>query len=305
MNWFLLLLLIPVFVVPTVLCFGFAGCSFHAAAFVPTAPTNLVAMPTPSSGSGSSVVLTWTKTDVNASTGTQIERAIDGGSFEVLLDPTDPSKPLVVMSETFIDSGLPGGTAFLYQVRANFFGSTSIDASNMAVVTTFKTAFIDDGLTGSTDQPSVNGFTVVQSLASTVLNAGGTLTSLTLRGPSSGVLTLDHIYISNVAAAGDPFDSDVAPVLVAANLVLNTSTIPLAPTGAFVLDQNKTLLVAFDVNAASGVMRYGALPQGGVMSYAKGPAAPGGVVGEAGAMNRTAPYAPASVLYLIHKIEVM
>lgn len=305
MNWLILLLLIPAVIVPAVLCFGFAGCGFHGAVIVPTVPTNLVAMPTPSVDAGSSVILTWTKTDPNASTGTQIERAIDGGTFEVLPDPSNPGNSLVVMGETFTDAGLPGGTTFLYQVRASLFGNTSIDASNMATVTTFKTAFMDDGLATSTDQPSTNGDTIVQTLTSALLQASGALVNLTLRGPSTGALTLDHVYVSNVAAAGDPFDSDVPPVLVTANFALNNSTAAIAPMGAFVLDQSKTLLVAFDVNTVSGAMRYGTLPQGGVTSYARGPTAPGGSVGEAGTMNRTAPYTPASVLYLIHKIEVM
>ena len=305
MNWFLLLLFIPAVIVPAVLLFGFAGCGFQGPSLSLSAPINLVAVPTPSSATGSAAILTWSNTDIHTPMGAQIERAIDGGVFEVLPDPSDPSKPLVVMGETFTDTGLPGGTAFLYQVRGNLYGNTSIDASNMATVTTFETAFIEEGVTMNTDQSGTNGYTIVQTLANTVLRASGTLVSLTFRGPTTGTLTLDKIYISNVATTGDPYDSDVPPVLVTSDFVVNNGTVAAIPANAFFLDQTKPLLVAFDVNLTNGTLRNCILSGGGVMSYARGVTVPGQAVQQAGLQNRTAGYGPAAALYLIHKIEVM
>jgi len=304
MDWLILLLLIPAVLAPVVLIHGFAGCSFHASAYVPLAPTQLAAVPTPSALMGSAVTLTWEVTDMNSNTGTQIERAIEGGEFEVLMDPADPTKPLVIMGNTFLDQGLQPGATFLYQVRAIFFTVTS-EASNMFTVATFKTAFIDDGLTGSTDQPGVAGFTIVQTLASPLLQAGGALASLTLRGPTAGTLTLDTLCISGQATAGDPFDSDVTPVVVANNVALNNGTLVLTPMGSYVVDQTKPLLVAFDVNLTANTLRFGTLPQGGATSFAGRPPTMGGEKKEAAQPNRTAPYNPASVLYLVQKIEVV
>jgi hypothetical protein len=210
----------------------------------------------------------------------------------------------VIKGENFTDETATPGTPFLYQVRANN-GLTSDDPSNMVPVTTFKTAFLADNTVANTDQPNVSGFTMVQILSNTLLQASGTVVNVALRGPTTGTLTLDHIFISNVAATGDPFDSDVPPVMVAISFALDNSTQNVPPVGTFFLDQTKPLLVAFDVNPASSTMRFATLPQGGATSYAKHPATPGGATNEAAVMNRTPPYTMASVLYLIQKIEVM
>jgi len=307
MDWLLLLLLIPAVMVPTVLLYGFAGCHIVfgiSTIYPPTAPKNLTAAPVASVDAGSAVTLTWENTD---GTEAQIERAMDGGDFTPLPDPSDPTKVLVVNGESFIDTGLSPGATFLYQVRTNKSGATSDDATNTVTVTTFKTAFyvpITDVI-ASTDQPGDKGYTVIQILASTLLQASGTLVNLTLRGPTGGLLTLDTIFISNVAATGDPFDSDVPPVPVTSNLALNNATLAIAPAGTFFLDQSKPLLVAYDVNPTANTMRYGTLPQGGASAYAKAPTVPGTDLGEAGVMNRTPPYGTSNILFLIQKIEVM
>lgn len=307
MDWLLLLLLIPAVIVPVVLLYGFAGCAavygLHTV-YPPTAPKNLTAAPSASVDAGSSVTLAWENTD---GTEAQIERAMDGGDFTPLPDPSDPTKVLVVNGESFTDTGLTPGATFIYQVRTNKNGDTSDDATNAVAVTTFKTAFyvpIND-VVASTDQPGDIGYTVVQILANTLLQASGTLVNLTLRGPTGGLLTLDKVFISNVAATGDPFDSDVPPVPVTSNLALNNATLAITPAGTFFLDQSKPLLVAYDVNPTANTMRYGTLPQGGATAYAKAPSVPGTALNEAGVMNRTPPYGSAAALFLIQKIEVM
>jgi hypothetical protein len=295
MDWLILLLLIQTVLAPVGLMYGFAGCSFQPTAGI-SVPANLTATAIPSAEVGSAVNLNWEVTDPNSTTSTQIERAMEGGDFVVVT---------VVTGTTFTDQGLAPGTTFLYQLRATNSSGTTSTTSNMATVTTFKTAFADDGLTNSTDQPNVSGFTIVQILASTLLQAGGALASLTLRGPASGTLTLDTVCISGQATAGDPFDSDVTPVVVANNVALNNGTLVLTPMGSYVVDQTKPLLVAFDVNLTANTMRFGTLPQDGAISFAGRPPTMGGEKKEAGQPNRTAPYTQASALYLVQKIEVI
>jgi hypothetical protein len=304
MDWLILLLLIPAVLLPLVLIHGFAGCSFHGSAIAETAPTNLSAVPVPSAQAGSAVMLTWEVTDAN-STGTQIERAVDGGDFVVLMDPSDPTKPLSVAGTTFTDQGLPPGTTFLYQVRDLNSSTASTNPSNMVTVTTFKTAFFADNTVNDTDQPGDAGLTLVQILSSSLLQASGQLVNLTLRGPTTGSLTLDNTFVSNAAATGDPYDADAPPILVISNLALNNATMAISPAGTFLLDQSKTLLVAFDINPVANTGRYATLPQGGAIAYAKQPPVPGGSLNEAGVMNRSSGYGSGVELFLVHKIEVM
>jgi hypothetical protein len=306
MDWLILLLLVPMVLVPVVLLHGFAGC---AGVFglqhidPPSAPKNLTAMPVPSPGALASVALTWENTDATA--GAQIERAVDGGDFMALPDPADPSKTLVVMDHTFTDETAAPGTVFLYQVRANKQGLNSDNPSNMVTVATFKTAFLADNTTSNTDQANDGGLTLVQILDKMLLQASGQLVNLTLRGPSMGTLTLDNIFISNVAATGDPYDSDVAPIPVASGFPLNSETKAISPAGTFFLDQSKALLVAFDINPVANTGRFATLPQGGATAYAKQPPVPGGSLNEAGVMNRSPGYGSGVELFLVHKIEVM
>jgi len=306
MDWLILLLLVPAALVPVVLLHGFAGCDkvFGLESIEPpSAPTQLTAAAAPSATALAAVTLTWQNTESGA--GAQIERAMDGGDFVPLPDPNNPSNPLVVTGQTFTDDTAPPGVTLLYQVRANKNNVPSDDASNIVPVNTFKTAFFADNTVGNTDQPNVSGFTIVQILASTLLQASGAVVNVALRGPTTGTLTLDHIFISGVAATGDPFDSDVTPVMVATSFVLDNTTQNIPSVGTFFLDQTRPLLVAFDVNQTSSTLRFSMLSAGGATSFAKRPPAPGGATNEAGVANRTAPYNMANALYLIQKIEVM
>jgi hypothetical protein len=302
MDWLILFVLLPAIIAPSVLLWGFAGCDkvFGLESIdPPTQPINLTATPVITAATGSAIQLAWQN---QASLPVVIERAEDGGEFVRLKDGS--GNDLTVTGETFTDEGLDGGAIFIYQVFASDNGYLSESPSNPASAKTFKTAFLEANVMANTEQPNTGGFTIVQRIDSSLFAASGTLMSLSLRGPTSGNLTLDKVYISNVAATGDPYDADAPPVLVASDLVINNDTVAVAPANPFLVDQSKPLLVAFDVNLLNGTLRFSLPSGGGFTSYAKAVTMPGQAVSEAGLQNRPSGYTPANALYLIHKIEV-
>lgn len=302
MDWLILLVLLPMVLVPTVLIWGFAGCAaVYGVHHIdpPAQPINLSAMPVISTQTGSAIQLTW---ENQSAFPVVIERAEDGGEFVRLKDAS--GNDLEVSGETFTDEGLDGGAIFIYQLFASSGGYLSDHPSDPASAQTFKTAFLEANVVANMEQPGTGGFTIVQIINNSLLAASGALKSLSLRGPTSGNLTLNKIYISNVAATGDPYDSDVPPMLVVSDFVVNNDTVAAVPANMFFLDQTRPLLVAFDVNLTNGTMRNCMLTGGGVMSYAAGVTVPGQAVNQAGLQDRPSGYGPAAALYLIHKIEV-
>src|SRR5436190_21418939 len=124
MEWIILSLSVPAILVPVVLLWGFAGCSFHGAGVSPSpsAPGNLtVAMPV---SPATALALSWVKTDPNT-TGYQIERAVEGGNFETIGETAigDPNP------ETFTDLNVQEEISFIYQVRTKGAGGSLSDPS--------------------------------------------------------------------------------------------------------------------------------------------------------------------------------
>ena len=200
----------------------------------------------------------------------------------------------------------PGPGVHSYQVSAvvlngyedNVQQDVFSDPSAVVSAAIFTPAFTAPPGTPSTDQSGVEGFCIVQRLASSLLLQGGTTVSLTLRGSTTGSLTLDRITISRVAAAGDPYDSaaDLVTVATAVTLAPNTPQ-AIAPFG-YILDATQDLLIAFDVSSTPGQgnLRYG--PLAGADSYAS-------ATHEAQVLDRATGYGPAiGNLYLIERIDV-
>lgn len=139
MDWFILIFLVPLILVPIVLLCGFAGCGLDLKATgdlpvpAPLAPSNLSA-----TAAGTRLIkLKW---DDNSG-GTakfRIERATWGGSFSQVAEVVAEVKDKII---TFEDQtpGLVEGTTFLYRVRATV-GSVVSDASNVATATTLPVA---------------------------------------------------------------------------------------------------------------------------------------------------------------------
>ena len=106
--------------------------------------------------------------------------------------------------------------------------------------------------------PALAGFCVVQRLASTLLKNSGAQVWLTVSPPATGTLTIERVYLSEPAAAGDPWDSAGAPTKVidiaqGEQLTLAAGDLPkrLGPV-SFNLNQANDLLISFDINASAG-----------------------------------------------------
>jgi hypothetical protein len=129
---------------------------------------------------------------------------------------------------------------------------------------------------------------------------GGSKVRLTLRGPATGSIVIQRVYISPAATAGNEYDSgnpltkvlDLPPVTLAAN-----AQQLLGPVD-FALDPAKDLIVAFDL-AAPGSGRRGSRPGSAYYVHSN--------IDEAAKTVRTATgyVKNADLVYLLEKIEVL
>lgn len=294
MEWLTLILVVPAILVPVVLLWGFAGCSFSVhVPPPPDAPFNVTATAT----STSEITVTWENSNVDAVT-FEIDRTKEGEG---------PSAPIPSAITTFNDTGLQAGTTYSYQVRAIKNGSSSAQSDPAVSASTF--FFVAFEATLATDQPGLEGFCLVQRIEAARLLHGGTRVAITLRGSTAGSLTLNNVFMSQPASVGDPYDSAADLTPVASAVVVPASTPVRLPEIAYNLDPTRPLLIAFDVSStpASGNVRF-------VTNVAVSDAAMffNAATAEAGTPDRlpsatdpAAPkYQPSPSIYLVEKIEV-
>ena len=298
MEWLILLLLVPAILLPIVLLCGFAGCYNPAPDPPSTAPINLAATPL----SLSEILLTWKSTSPIVQ-GFQIYRAKESANFELIHDQLFQDQAV----QTFHDTvGLEEGHTYLYQVTSYYSTSFSEPSEPAIAELFFKTAF-EVALT--TDQPGLEGFCLVQRISSALLtdttffHHGSQLLKLTVRGSTVGGLTLDNIYISQVAAAGDPYDSAADLTQVASAVSLPANTEKILPAVNYTLDQSKDLLIAFDISPTPGQGNVRSVaPLSGADHYFRA------ATQQAAAPDRSPDFAtgtPSGRHYLIEKIEVL
>lgn len=273
-----------------------------SATVLPAAPVNLVA----TAAGIDQIDLSWTNASAVA-TEFSLERRVLGGAFA-------PIGPVRVSGNTFSDTiGLSEGTTYEYQVFAVMDGfensvaqpvksPPSLTAS--ATTLAFSTAFTG---TLTTDQPGGEGICLVQRLSSSLLGGAGTQVRsqvrITLRGSTTGSLTLDNVFISQPDPAGtaDRYDSAPDLTLVASAVIIPPNTTrTLAPVN-YALDPTQDLLVAFDISntANEGNMRFGTAP--GAEQFAQVSTA------EAGVQNRSPGYQGPrpNTFFLVEQIEVL
>ena len=262
MNWFLLLFLIPLVLVPIVLLCGFAGCAqiadLGSASDFPPAPSNLIAK----TAGASRISLSWKDNSGGTANFVLLRStfAPDGsGSLSQIGDE--------LVGFFFIDTGLAEGTTFLYQVKAvDADGRHSLDGSNIAMATTFRTtqpptwntAFEVQLLTISEffDDKHFDNSCIVQRIDRAHLKFGGTRVRITLRSSMQSDVRIDNVTISPASSIGKPEESldDPVDVLMGGSAAV---TLPandpqtLDPT-AYPLDPNKDLIIAVNVNEGGG-----------------------------------------------------
>src|SRR3954453_5624699 len=216
MDWFLLLFLIPLIVVPVVLLCGFAGCAQLAdlggPSDPPAAPSNLVAK----TAGASRISLSW-KDNSGGTVNFVVERTTIGPGGAGSLSQVGGEKTGIF----FTDTGLAEGTTFLYQVKAvNSDGQHSV-GSNFADAATFRTTQPPTWHTAfqvplTTNVGGWENTCMVQRIGAAQLDFGGTKVRITLRGSTERNFVIDKISISLAASIGQQWDSIEDPADVPA-----------------------------------------------------------------------------------------
>jgi len=313
MEWLILLLLVPAVLIPVVLLGGFAGCRQILGIEEPIIgpPVNVKAEPVIVSSTSLAVSLSWNATDPSGFA-VQIERAPDGGPFTTIADHTTDNP--------FLDLDVLEGSDYIYQVRA-ISGEESSEPSNPAPVSLkYQTAFV---AALPTDGPNRAGFGHVQIIRSALLTASGTIVRITVLGSTAGNLTLNRIYISQVALPSsanpnpNPYDSadefspggitkvldkdkgDVAVSLSPPDMTDPEKNLRTLDPISYDLNQNEDLIIAFDISFTDGNVRRGGLS--GAEAYFRANTQ------EAGLADRSPGYPghELNTLYLVEKIEVL
>lgn len=175
---------------------------------------------------------------------------IPGSAFKVIqtIDKTADSTTIIHEDAAV----LKAGTEHEYQVAAVILDGFVNSLPNKEVSS--------DPLTGSTktwavpfekaltDPQDLQGFCLIQRITSGQLKSG-TKIRITVRG---GSLTLDKVYISQVALTGNPWDSAADNKQVALGVVLAANTPKPLEVDYTIPDPPKDLLIAFDISNAAG-----------------------------------------------------
>ena len=292
MDWLLLVLLLPAIVVPVVLLFAFAGCTYTrlwAEAFRRSSATPLDA---------STVEILWTDGNgVPAASKVERIKGMDQPSAPIPVT----SSPLPGQPHRFVDTLLQGGTHYSYRVRAIITSDGGISGwSAPAPVETWSRVFTSSLEQGGVNE-SVAGHCIVQRVSPSSLAHGGNLIAVTLRGATDAELAVSRVTISNAALVGDDYDSAANPVDITTSLVTVSqgSTLPLQPA-TFNVNVNEALLIAFDVDTLGN----GRVVRGVAhTAYIKAPP-PGANISEAGTQNRAGFAEQPNELWFINAIDV-
>ncbi len=289
-EWVALLVLVPAIVIPVVLLLGFAGCDVVFGLHRPTFIKSAFAT------SQSSIVIEWIVDETDT----------DSVRLEVFELPADtPLPPITNPSSPFEITDLTPGT--LYRLRVVAFDDGDTDTSEPVFVQTMSVAFdtAADGAPG--DQPNQGGRCIVQRIEPVRLTASGGRVLIFLRGPASGVASIQRIYISQVAG-GDPYDPagdltrvfDVDDPPGQTPLILQGAAEIALPIVDYALEMAQPLLIAFDMTPGfpSSVPLVPLMSPEAIAFFQDN-------LQEAAMVDRTTGYLSANGIALISRIEVV
>jgi hypothetical protein len=256
MSWLILIFLIPLVLIPLVFLAGFVGCGFAPRAF-PSAPSDLVA----TAISPTEIDLTWTDNAPTNTTAFRIDRSENGP-----MSTTIPASPGTQHYQYADTAGLTPETDYEYQVFAIVSGETSA-GSNMASATTLAippSFAIAYNVPLTTDDPGLEGRTIVQKIDAGHITSAGAKVRLTLRGSTVGNLVINKVTISQPATAGHAWDSAADLVEVrfgsASGVTIPANTEKTSDITNYTLVSGKDLLIAFDISITDGSARRATLP---------------------------------------------
>ena len=220
---------------------------------------------------------------------------------------------------TFSHEGLAEGSDHEYRVIAiipNGFQNgvqQAVRSAQSAPVAarTWAVAFSVDDLP---DGQPLEGFCLLQRITAaqfalfpTLLNNVGATIRVTLKATSTNVLTINRIYVSRVAPAGDPWDSDGSDLTKVVDvdqgdplLVLPADTVRVLGPIAYALDRTQNLLVAFDLGSTPGQVIVPSIVLTRADHYFKA------ATQESAVANRAADFSTGvNRHYMVQKIEVL
>lgn len=254
------------------------------------------------------VELRWTNNSARAD-GFILKHRIGGSGPSLDLPQSIVPTPAPSQS-TFNHHAVTPGTTYEYQVIAYVDGfdthgnpqqvrsepSATATATTPAIAPVWKTIL----QVALNQNPGSNPNDCVVQRLKGPFPSGGSKVRLTLRGPATGSIVIQRIYISQPAAVGNEYDSandltkmlDLPPLTIAAN-----APQLVGPTD-YALDPGKDLIVAFDL-ASPAVGRRGDRPGSAYFIHSN--------IDEAAKAVRTATgyTKSADLVYLIEKIEVL
>jgi hypothetical protein len=221
----------------------------------PRTPSNLTATP----AEVDRIDLRWTNASARATRFSLEHRLTPAPGFtEIFNGP----------GTTFSHTGLAGGSDHEYRVvaivPAGFQNGVSQEVRSAPSPPVPARTWAEAFALALTDPQDLAGFCLIQRITAaefasfpTLLGTIGTAVRVTVR--SSGLLTINRIYLSQVAPSpGDPWDS--APDLTRVTDVDQGDPVLVLPASAsrvlgpidYALDRTRDLLVAFDFGATSG-----------------------------------------------------
>jgi hypothetical protein len=270
----------------------------------PRAPSNLTATPI----EVDRIDLGWTNQSARATRFSLEHRLPPGGAFTEIFNDTEA---------TFSHTGLAGGSDHEYRVIAivpagfqnevpqavRSAPSTPVSARTWAEAFSLALA----------DPQDLSNFCLLQRISAaefanfpTLLGTIGTTVRVTVRSSTSGTLTLNRVYLSQVAPLGDPWDSapDLTRVVDVDQgdpvLVLPPDTSRVLGPIAYALDRTRDLLVAFDFGDTPGQLGVVSIPRPGAIHYFKA------TTQEASVPDRAPDFSTGQDRhYLVERIEVL
>jgi hypothetical protein len=295
-EWYMLVLLVPLVVVPVVLLFGYAGCN-QVFGLDPTTP-NFTPINVEAEGESIETIrVSWARAS-SEPVSFKVFRITPGSEAEFTTEETE-----------YLDTGLTPNTEYTYEVlaiRQDDLRESARSESATARTLDFMPAF---AATLTTDQAGIEGFCLVQRIEPLRLVRSGTKVRVVVQGSTTGNLLIDRVTISQAATGGNVYDSaaDIREIATAVSVPAG-QTVEL-PVVTYALDQTKPLLVAFDISPTAGMgnVRFvNPVPATDAAMHFRAATAQAGVQDRLpSAANPGAPlYNASTSIYLVQRIDV-
>lgn len=296
LEWYMLILVVPLVVIPVVVLFGYAGCN----QVFGLDPTELNFTPVNVEAEGESIEsirIRWASPTAEAV------------SFKVFRITPGSEAEFTTTGTEYLDTGLMPNTEYTYEVLA--IRDEDLKESSRSESATGRTLDYMPAFTATltTDQAGIEGFCLVQRIEPLRLVRSGNKVRVVVQGSTTGNLLIDRVTISQVATGGNVYDSAADLVEIATAVSIPAGQIVELPVVTYTLDQTKPLLVAFDISSTAGMgnVRFvNPVPATDAAMHFRAATAEAGIQDRLpSAANPGAPlYNASTSIYLVQRIDV-